>query len=372
MNILLFARDPGGANTIIPLIKPLRSKGHETIIFGKDAALRKFLENEIEAKDITGTVSEINLAALHHFIEQQNPDFVITGTSADDNTEKYLWHVCTEAGIPALAIIDQWCNYGLRFSDYGIDKLQEYYQNKKHIWLPARIVTLDEFAKQEMIAQGLPGDRIVVCGQPHFELLISHMQSSGTGKVFPREKRFTIIFASEPISSSYGSNGLKSLGYNEKTIFRIFLDVLRRVLDETDTAVELIIRPHPKEDSLNLTDMLEGYNDIDWQIDTETRSWEIIQKADLVCGMSSMFLIEALILGRPIMSIQIGLCTEDPFIFSRRGIISSITQKKKLEENLRQAILYKSYSTALDFEFISNPVERIISVMEELTCRNLQ
>ena len=372
MKILLFSRDPGGTNTIIPLIKPLNARGHETDVYGKDFALKKYLEAGISATDIARVIPKFNLQNLRNFIHAISPQVVVTGTSADDHTEKYLWHVCSEENIPSLAIIDQWCNYGIRFSDYGVDKIQQYDLEKTHTWLPTRIATLDDFAKKEMIEQGIPEKIIDVCGQPYFEMLLNYINNKNNSEYRPNNDNFNIVFCSEPITATYGNNALHTKGYTELTIFKSLVAILDDLNTETEKQIKLIIRPHPKEDKYKLSACLDDYVNIKWKIDASTPSWELIDKADLVCGMSSMFLIEALIIGKPIMSIQIGLCTEDPFVLSRRGVIKSILTQESLKENLRKALTNNDDFKYPTFEIIPNPVELIIKVLEKLSCQNLQ
>ena len=368
MKIFLFARDPGGANTIIPLINPLFAIGHDLYVYGKDAALKKFDEAQIQATDITRGMSEINIPSLRTLIHDLSPDIVITGTSADDNTEKYLWKACEKAGIPSLAIIDQWCNYGIRFSDFGIDRIDQYKKRGEHPWLPSIIATLDDYARQEMIEQGLPEKIIRVTGQPYFAILSSYLKKRKHFSEIGDKNKYTLVFASEPISKTYGPNALLTKGYSEHSIFDSFLNALDGVVNMTASTVKLIIRPHPKEKKYILTHHLKKYSKIEWEIDATAPGWEIIEKADLVCGMSSMFLIEAVILGKPILSIQIGLTAEDPFILSRRGIIPSILTEQSLRDRLLQFFNNKNSFEHPDFEVIDNPVERIIGIAEELAC----
>lgn len=89
--IFLFSRDPGGANTIIPLVKPLKEKGYEIKLFGKDISLDKYLKAGVSGLNIMDFVKNIELESMEEFLLEERPCFIITGTSVDDFTEKYLW-----------------------------------------------------------------------------------------------------------------------------------------------------------------------------------------------------------------------------------------------------------------------------------------
>ena len=62
----------------------------------------------------------------------------------------------------------------------------------------------------------------------------------------------------------------------------------------------------------------------------------LISISNIVLGMSSMFLIETAIMGRPYRSVQIGLNRkEDPFMLSRIKITKTIFSFQSLQESLR-------------------------------------
>jgi len=75
----------------------------------------------------------------------------------------------------------------------------------------------------------------------------------------------------------------------------------------------------------------------------------------LSAGCPRCFLIESILLGRPTLSIQIGLNRENPFIFDRRGISRSILSEPELRERLR-SIVAGGERITYPFEVIRNPV----------------
>src|SRR5574344_2059702 len=123
--ILLFSRDPGGANAIISLVDKLK-QSYEVILYGKDSAIHKYEENHLQYIDLSTEIENISLGNLEDFVDRIKPDLIITGTSADDMTEKYLWKVCEKKGIISFAILDQWINYGIRFSKYSVSEIDLY------------------------------------------------------------------------------------------------------------------------------------------------------------------------------------------------------------------------------------------------------
>jgi hypothetical protein len=355
-------------------VEILKGKGYDARLYGKDVALGKYADAGLAGADIMSAISEITSDTVRKFLRNLSPDIVITGTSADDHTEKYLWQSATELGIPSIAIMDQWTNYGLRFSKYGVAEIAEYIKERNHPFLPSKIVAMDEYARTEMIAEGLPNDRIIVCGQPYFETIAAYtpepsLPSDCNLNNANSEDDFVIVYASEPITKMYGEQGANFWGYTEKSIFAALVCALHIVQKDVDRRLVLVIRPHPKEEREGLVYIVEPYKGVNWTIDTKTPSMALMKHADLVCGMSSMFLIESVIVGRPTMSIQIGLKRENPFILDRRGILNSILSEEDLSTQLHRIIIQKEYKKPR-FDVVSNPVERIVLEMEILLCQN--
>lgn len=364
--VVVFSRDPGGANAVIPLVSPLRRDGYRVALYGKDFALDRYRTAGLDGSDTAELSADGTDACVRELIRKESPDFVITGTSADDDTEKAIWRVCEAAGIPSMAVVDQWCNYGLRFSRFGVDDIAGYDADKKHVCLPTLIIALDDFARREMVAEGLPDERIAVCGQPYFEAVLAQRvegRRSLSGVAQPGE--FVVVFASEPITKTYGEQeALRYWGYTEKTILASLVQSLETVAVQSSNSITLAIRPHPKEGLDHFDKVLTSCSRIRWRFDRNNSPWASMQDADLVCGMSSMFLVESVILGRPALSIQIGLRRDDPSVLARRGIMPTVLSEQELVERLRRIIVLGERE-ARSFEVIRDPVRRIIAEMEK-------
>src|SRR6266496_850345 len=165
--VVLFSRDPGGANTIIPLVKPLWAKGYRPILLGKDIALDSYRRTGLAAEDLVRHVNPISVESLERFLKDRRADVLVTGTSAEDSTEKYFWKAAENLGVPSLAILDQWVNYGIRFSPYGVSRSEQYERDRRHPFLPTRILVMDAFARAEMLEElGIPeSDRVMEIGK---------------------------------------------------------------------------------------------------------------------------------------------------------------------------------------------------------------
>jgi hypothetical protein len=85
--------------------------------------------------------------------------------------------------------------------------------------------------------------------------------------------------------------------------------------------------------------------------------------------MSSMFLIEAAYLKKPVMSILIGLRKENPFVLDRIGYLKSIKTYEGLKSNLIDFFQNKS-APLMDLNLKHGSIDFIIKYLEENHCQN--
>lgn len=365
--IFFFARDPGGLNAVFPVYKEIKNF-FEPLIYAKDFALQRLRAEGIPVIDIDQECL-MEEEEIYHFLKRVNPHAIVTGTSLDDYTERYLWKAAERLHIKSYAILDQWMNLGIRFSEYTYAEEELYKKYHEHCYLPYRVLVMDELARRMLIEDGVDGNRIVVTGQPHFETVYAkYQQVSGVYD----EKYWNVVFVSEPISNDYDRNNKEKLywGYNEKTVFQQLYDCLLRQADFLPKDIRLIIRPHPREDINSWKEIVQTLNSkhITIELDAQNGSFAILKSADIVCGMSSMFLLEAVICEKPILSIEIGLCRENPFVLDKAGICHSVLTEEDLSLQLMQ--MFKRLQGTekkemLEFKFVENAVENIISVIQK-------
>ncbi len=371
--ILLFSRDPGGANTVVPLAGPLRAKGYEVFLYGKDTAMEVYKRYGLEGKDIAAEVTVISPGSIRDFLSDLSPDILITGTSAEDMTERYMWKEASGLGIFSMAILDQWLNYGIRFSKYGVSGMRDYKNNKKLDYVPSKVLVMDEKAREEAVSEGVDPEAIVVTGQPHFKTVLEKAERLSQGEIYylrdsmgAGEKDKVIVFVSEPISQDYGkAEKGNTLGYDEMTIFSEVEKSLEVVSRGFPGNFIIVVRPHPREKEEKWSDIAgKKVGKLRFEVDRSSSSLTLASSSDLVVGMSSMLLIEAAILKKPVISVQIGLSCPDPFILSKRGSLSTVTEYNELERRIN-SVLTGNNTVGCDFDFIKDAAERIVSLVEE-------
>jgi len=369
--ILIFSRDPGGTNAIMPLIEPLRALGNEVSVYGKDAALSIYRKQNIDCSDICDTIPSGTQEETDEFVRKTRPDLIVTGTSSEDFTERHLWKAAERAEITSFAVLDQWTNYRLRLISEGSDPMNE--RATSELIVPSFLFIMDEFARKEMCALGIDREKLVVSGQPFFDYIRKTGDKFTTQEIENLRRELTgtedghvFVFASQPIASVYRKNGMAEdyWGYTENTVLKSVVKCLSKLTEEMATKVTLVLRLHPKDESNVHQDALATCpNSIKLVLDRETDSSLLLKAADLIIGMFSMLLLEAAILERRFISVQIGLKRENPLIFDRMGLVRSILTEKELEETLRGILSGNNREFPnLTFEF--GATERITNYLE--------
>lgn len=337
--IMLLARDPGGANVIASIYNYLKdNESYEVLIFGKDYALDKYKQFDISGQDIEDYCRTTDYSNLKAFIERIAPHLIITGTSGDDFTEKYIWNLGKELKIDTVAVLDQWVNYGVRFSRYSLSEIDLYRKCPTHDYLPSNIWVMDEYAKSQMVSEGIDGNIIRITGQPYFNHIISEYNKINND-INRHQENVQILFVSEPISEMYADkeNGYSALGYNEITVLECLLDNIKQIRNRAKRNIDVVIRYHPKENNRKYDHIIEknnGLNGIKILVDSNRNGLKSIASSDLVVGMASIFLLEAKMVGKPMMSIQKGLIAKNPFLLENIGVQSSLYSNEDIQTEL--------------------------------------
>ena len=372
--VLLFSHDPGGSNAIVPLVRAFRKRGYSVKLFGKGISLKRYAQFGVRGLDIMKRIKRVGLGEIKKFLKDEKPDFIITGTSANDSTEKYIWNVSRDLKIPSFAVLDQWANYGIRFSHHGVSQIEKYNHNKTHHFSPTKIFVMDLYAKKQLDAIGISDTEIVVTGHPYFEMLLQDGRKiiKDHTKSFRRNNNIknsdiVITFASEPIVSAYGvKNGsIGCFGYTEVTILRDILSVLKKIVEKHKLNVVLVIKLHPREEDNSFNQIIEENktDGLSVRLIRNCNVWELMAESDVICGMTSMFLIEAVLLGKPILSVQIGAVCKSEFILEREGVVDPVLSKGDLANRL-EGLIIKPKLPRRSFRIVKNASKNIIDHLE--------
>lgn len=382
--ILMLAHDPGGANAVAAVAAELQRRGLAVLLYGHGPALKRYPLLGLQGLPLPGFARESGIDGMTKLLRREAPEMVISGTSGDDFHERFLWRAAQRLAIPSVALLDQWINFGLRFSPYGLAGRDEYLAGPEHPYQPDYVVAMDDEARRELIRDGIAGERVFVGGQPYFDILASRRASYSPPMVARLRSRLgiaegekVVAYVSESIRQDYpvAPGQQPYWGYDEISIFRELVSGLLPLLQD-GIRIRLIIKQHPLERDngyINLAPLLES-NHSGLKIDTvqEMDPHDLIMASDLVCGMSSMLLLEALIMDKPALSVQIGLSRENPLILESRGIMKSIQHREELPKALEKALLDEDAGaeSASAWHYRPGAAATICEFVEGLLCRN--
>jgi hypothetical protein len=199
----------------------------------------------------------------------------MTGSEAETS----LVMAARERGVPTVQVLDVWGPYGHRIAGPLAD----------------RIAVIDEAARADALACGMLEERIIITGQAAWEC----------AGVLPPAQASVAAFISQPIARLYGDR----LGYDEARALALLEAV---ALARPDLIWEILVVPHPAGDLLD--------ND-----PRRVTLPEALARAGTVLSPFSSAMVDALLGGRRVISLQPDLEGEDRCALSRHGLIPRAT-----------------------------------------------
>lgn len=371
--ILFVSQDPGGTNVLIPIIKRIGNKWHFDV-WAKDSAVSIYRHREIPFTDVSEMISSCDVLKMKELLIRYSPDIVVTGTSSADFFERNIWLAARSIGVKSVAILESWSYYGLRFSNYTFENNDKYIPREQFPYLPDQIFVMDEYAKAQMIAEGIDSYLIEIIGQPFLEELsevyknISQIEIESYKKqVVGNNEKKIIVFASDYLKDCFLPSGIEYWGYDEESIFYALYESMIETCDNPEGYV-IVIRPHPKEAEGKwdtIARMAEGKG-IQIVIDGTTKAELVIAAADLVVGMWTMLLLEAVLANKRILSVQIGAKRRAEFMLTDRNLIEPIRDVTNLKKQMREYFLGNNNIGKVRWSIKGDAVNKAILKLKEL------
>lgn len=333
--IVAACHDPGGTMACLPVIKRLiRDNNLHISIYAGGSAQRILDSENIPIRTFPkGCIYKKDLWKIDDLLNMEKPDLVFTSTSFGKVIDNAILFSAIKKNIKTLAILDQWCNYSKRFRVYS--------KNSKHETLPNFIGVMDRFAKQDMVKELFPPERLIIIGHPYFDSIIMQKKSlppeekAAFKREFDiREDSMLIIFAAEP----FRRGDSKIIGYTDVKIISQFIRAIESIARETGEQITLLIKMHPRDKRGNAKFPVRAGNNVRILLARGGLATRFILNADLVAGMSSIFLLESFLLGKPTLSIQIGRRIADDLITNRTGLTKPIKSYRELRDTLTRII----------------------------------
>ena len=351
--VVIVARDAGAGAALAPVTRALIRDGVvgvSVIAYGKAASVF-----EARGLPVLSFPEEPSVEHVTSFLRREGAPALLTGTSLQPDRDAIFWQAASRLGIPSIALLDHWCNYAERFTDTQVfDRM------------PQTIAVMDDSAAEELRRQGCPPEQVIVTGQPHFDDLVRDSARLSRAEVRRElgvtDERTLLVFASEPQARFYGSTATdpRFLGYTEA-------DSLAAVLDTASIIVPqafVIVKLHP----LEAPDAFSELADCERRVETRTiRAYpteHLVTAADVVLGMTSVFLLEAALTGAPTISVR-PHGSDDHFLAVHADKIISVTDIDLLPAALEQAVSATHSGTGRTFDasFGERAIERVVTAI---------
>ena len=303
--------DPGGAKPLLAYIK-LNSNLKEYIVVS-DRVYDFYADFNIE-------VSPYYENCVEDYLISFKPDFIFTGTSYTSKIELEFIKIGIQHGLTCYSFIDHYTNFLERFKFNGV------------VQFPDFICVTDEkaFALAESAKLTRP---IVISGNYYHEYLknwkpVMSRDDFMTSLNMPLSSKL-IVYAPDPISNV---GGIQTYGLDERTILTEILYTLGK-LDKKN--IVLMIKAHPNQPLEILQGVDRKVGELTIIRDYQGKVNDLLYYSHIVIGMFSNILIEAAILGSPILRCLIGMRQPDPlFGYSNNVVRTSL----ELEERLKLMI----------------------------------
>jgi hypothetical protein len=341
--VLAFAREPGGADTIAPVIGQLRKRDRvEAILLAKEYAGARFAAAGLDYREVAWADESSLRQQVAEIVQVERPDALLTSASSrpqDDMTEKYFWKMGGDLQVPSLAVLDQWQNYILRFSGPGA--------GEKLGYMPTCVAVMDETVRREMIAEGFPDERILVTGHPRFAALRSYGErvnrATARGKLAALgidPEAVVVTFVSEPARRFFAAEE----GFDEASTLTALLASCKPLAQ--DRKVEVVLKYHPRnlpEDFSAVHGPEDGANLRLHHMQNQLEPWDLLLASDLVVGMISILLVDSVLLGVPTLSVQLGGENEGRCVPEKYGAISVVRQTALLPDEVAALLTREEY-----------------------------
>ncbi len=246
----------------------------------------------------------LELESIESLLTKLSPEIVVASTSMSNSVELKFVQAANKRGIASLQFIDTWSNYAERF------------QLGQEFIFPRQILTLNTYAKDEMLEAGIPGGIIRIVGQPHLEKIMST-------KAFEHGENGGLLVVTQPVSKFFGRN----LGYDEST----FVEGVSAVFDRASIPrSKRFLAIHPAESRQAYVDR--------WSEKFQIVDIENLREEVSICiGMFSSVMVQCALLGIPVVAFQPNAVGPNKCGLSRMSFIPRALSEKELEHFLSLA-----------------------------------
>lgn len=320
--IMVAAKDAGGCQALLPVLKILRNFNYQIYCYAEDPARDIFEESKFDVCEYGRDIKNIKQEIL-----TVKPKVIFVSNSYGRSIEDIFVETGRELNIKTIGILDHWLLYDEKFNKGG------------DIWyfLPDKLIVMDEFAKKEMVDLGASPDRLIPLGQPTFDFLLGRKNSFTYDEYLKVRKELNtrsifVLFLSQDMERFYGGPGKRDhLGYTEYIVLEKIIEELRILNKKHNTEISLVVKLHPREEEGKFAEYSNKYKHF-----TEIKNYDpykLMFASDLIIGMDTILLVQACVIGLTNISFQPGLSKTDTLITNKLDMgIFSYSKKDGMEK----------------------------------------
>jgi hypothetical protein len=300
--VRLAARDPGAANVVAGLFHLLPPELRTLAdVWVQDKAATRLGSLGVPTMRFAEDVSHEHLAAAW---KRSPAGVIVTGTSHYRPFDSELWSIARDDGTPSLALIDYWSNLPERF---------------QHGW-PDMVGAIDPRQVDELAALGVDRRNVIVTGHPWLAHLARMGAAPEPRPAVPNPLR--ILFVSERIHDDVAEGAQAPWGFDELDSLGLLVEAACRRA-QRGQSIEVVVKFHPYENPERISRAVSG-----WTLPKSLRITLVppaesaaiwLASSDLVAGIASLLLLEAILAGKPVVSIQPLLIRPNMYPPAQRG-----------------------------------------------------
>ncbi len=328
---MIFVEDPGAANCLSQLPAALAERGWSVRLLADGHAKQHLLDLGVRSDIVQHPTTADRILA------SAGPRLLVVGTAGNPDTLGLaLVAEARSAGIESIAVVDAPMNASYRFRGRS---------DNPFAYAPDWLLVVDKWTKDVYTSLGYPAQYTVVCGHPHYDYvraIRARLEQENRNvlkrRVLPKspEGQKVVIFTTEGsakltqpqpgCSVEYTLTGRGTSNGRTEVVLEEFLGAVQLVRPRP----YLVLRLHPKDSPDDYMAYLDEFD----LISSGGSPLELIYVADLVVGLTTTLLLEAVLLGKLTLSIVPRTAEIDQLSSIRAGITPCVATREKLRSTL--------------------------------------
>lgn len=297
--LLAISRDRGSMQAIAPVIAALgECSSLEVLTYATHDSWPVIDEMGLSATQLDVDFFSANPeACIRTLFNAHHPVLILSGSSparetSPETPEQFAILEAHRQKVPCIAIQDYWGMYLERFSRDGVS-LDEGL-------LPDRLCVLDQRAHMDLLAFGVPANRLVITHNPWLDQLVSQTDCLNQARS-PRYKGIRVLLASQPLAEMRTT---RKWPYDQFDLFKTLWTAMALAAAQ-EQVVTLQVLPHPSENLSRWESELAYYQHGNVQVELlQVRSQDLLCEVDYLVTSHSTLAYQALYFGTPCISLR--------------------------------------------------------------------